>query len=79
MSIPAYFCLESYTSEQDVLQTVQGMKLEFEEGPLQVVGFSRFHTPKNQPLIQKKVNKLLKKGVVVEFEHDALDYIWPIL
>lgn len=55
------------------------MKLEFEEGPLQVVGFSRFHTPKNQPLIQKKVNKLLKKGVVVEFEHDALDYIWPIL
>ena len=52
------------------------MKLEFEECPL--LGCSGFETPKNQPLIQEKVNKLLKKGVVVESEHEALKYISPI-
>ena len=60
-----------------VLQTVQGMKLEFEESPLQGQ-CSGFEIPENQPLIQEEVNKLLKKGVVVECDHEPVEYISPI-
>ena len=42
-------------------KTVQGMKLEFEESPLQV-GCSGFEVPKNHALIQEEVSKLLKKS-----------------
>ena len=56
---------EDITSDQEVLQTVQEMKLEFEESPLQGE-CSGFEIPKNQPTIQDEVNKLLEKGAVVE-------------
>ena len=45
------------------------MKLKFQESPLQVT-FSEFEISQNQPLIREKVNKLLKKEVLVECEHD---------
>ena len=51
---------EEITSDQEVLQTVQGMKLEFEESPLQEE-CSGFEITKNQLTIQDKVNKLLEK------------------
>ena len=60
-----------------MIQTVQGMKIEFEESPLQGE-CSRFEIPKNQPLIQEDVNKLLKKGVAVGCEHESVEYISPI-
>ena len=47
------------------------MKLEFEENLLQV-GCSGFEIPKNQPLIQEEVNKIFRKGVVVECEHETV-------
>ena len=68
---------EEITSDQEVLQTVQGMKLEFEESPLQGE-CSGFDFTKNQPTIQDEVNKLLEKGVVVECEHGPVEYISPI-
>ena len=68
---------EEITSDQEVLQTVQGMKLEFEESPLQGQ-CTGFEIPKNQPLIQEEVNKLVKKVVVVECEHEPVEYISPI-
>ena len=49
------------------------MKLEYEESPLQE-GFSGFEIPKNRPLIQEDVNQLLEKGVVVECEHETVEY-----
>ena len=45
------------------------MKLKFQESPLQVT-FSEFEISQHQPLIREKVNKLLKKEVLVECEHD---------
>ena len=54
------------------------MKLEFEESPLQV-HFPGFEISQNEPLIQGQVNKLLKKGVTVEFDIKAVEYISPIL
>ena len=68
---------EEITSDQEVLKTVQGMKLEFEESPLQGE-CSGFEITKNQPTIQDEVNKLLEKGVVAECEHEAVEYISPI-
>ena len=67
---------EEITSNQVVLQTVQGMKLEFEEIPLQEE-CSGFEIPKNQPTIQDDVNKLLEKGVVVKCENKPVEYIHP--
>ena len=32
-------------------------------------------SPKNQSFIQEEVNKLLKKGVAVECEHEPVEYI----
>ena len=68
---------EEITSDQEVLQIAQGMKLGFEESLLQGE-CSGFKIPKNQPLIQEEANKLLKKVVVVEFEHEPVEYISPI-
>ena len=53
------------------------MKLQLEESNLQVE-CSGFEISQNHSLIQEQVNKLLKKGVVVEFEHEAVEYISPI-
>ena len=36
--------------------------------------FTKF---KNQSLIQEGVNELLKKGVIVECEHETVEYISP--
>ena len=68
--------LEEITSDQEVRQTVQGMKLEFEESPLQGE-CSGFEIPKKKPTIQDEVNKLLEKDVVVECEHEPVDIFHP--
>ena len=53
------------------------MKLEFEESLLQGE-CSGVEIPKNQSMIQDEVNKLLKKGVVIECEHEPVECISPI-
>ena len=60
-----------------MLQTVQEMKLEFEESLLQGE-CSGFEIPKSQPTNQDKVSKLFKKVVIVECELEPVDYISPI-
>ena len=62
--------------DREVLQIAHAMKLGFEESRLQVV-CSGFEVSKNQ-LIQENVNKLLKKGVAVDCEHEAIEHISPI-
>ena len=59
------------------LQTIQGIKLEFEECPLQGE-CSGCEIPENQPMIPDKVDKLLEEGVVVESEHEPVEYISSI-
>ena len=49
---------EEITPDQEMLQTVQEMKVEFGESLLQGE-CSGFEIPKNQSLIQEEVNKLL--------------------
>ena len=52
MYIPTRSPWEEITSDQEMLQNVQGMRLEFEESPLQGE-CSGFEIPKNQLLIQE--------------------------
>ena len=68
---------EGVTSDKEVLQTAQEMKLKSEESPL-MVGCSGFEIPQTQPLIKEEVNELLRKGVVVECEHEVAESISPI-
>ena len=77
MSILTYFCLERDHFRRRGASDCSRMKLEFEENPLHGE-CSRFEIPKNQPLIQEEVNKLLKKDVAVECEHEPVEYISSI-
>ena len=65
--IPAW---QIITPDQELLQTVHGIKQEFEENLLQA-GCSGFEISKNHPLIQEEVNKVPKKGVAAECEHEV--------
>ena len=62
--------------DQEKLQTVQGIKPEFQVSLFHVV-CSEFEIPKNQPLVQKEEDKPLKKGIAVECENEAVEYISP--
>ena len=62
------------TPDKEVLQTVQGMKPEFEESPFWEE-CSGFEIHKNQSMIQDEVNKLLKKGVSAECKNEPVEYI----
>ena len=54
------------------------MKLELEESSLQREWCSGFEIPKDQPMIQDEVNKLLKKCFDVDSEHELVEYISSI-
>ena len=75
MSIPTYYCLGKNQfrprgdsdCSRDEARTIWGKSF--------TVGRTfRIKTPKNQPLIQKEVNKLFKNGVVVECEREDVKY-----
>ena len=69
MSIPTYFCLGRDHFTPRGASDCSRDETEFEESPLQGE-WSGFEIPKNQPMIQDEVNKLLEKDVVVECEHE---------
>lgn len=57
-----HFSASKYiTADQEVLQNIQEIKLEFEESPLRVECLA-FEIPNSQLLIQEEGNKLLKKS-----------------
>ena len=77
MHIPTYFCLGRDHFRPRGASGCSRDEIEFEESPLQGE-CSGFEIPKNQPMIQDEVNKFLEKDVVVECEHEAVEYISPI-
>ena len=77
MSIPTYFRLGRDHFTPRGASDCSRDEIEFEKSPLQRE-WSGFEIPKNQPMIQDEVNKLLEKDVVVECEHEAVEYISPL-
>ena len=68
---------ESITSDPEVLQTVKGMRLEFEVSPLHYpVGYKI--PAGHKSLLKVEVKKLLKKRAVVSCEHEQGEFISPI-
>ena len=60
---------ESITSDSEVLQTVIGMRLQFEDIPLHyLVGYEI--PVGHKSLLQVEIKKLLKKRAVVPCEHE---------
>ena len=68
---------ESITSDPEVLRTVKGMRLEFEDSPLHYpVGYEI--PVGHKSLLKVEVKKLLKKRAVVSCEHEQGEFISPI-
>ena len=61
---------ERYTSDQEILQTVSGLKVEFEDAnaplPLSRVTFL---SGAQAPLIRSEIESLILKGVIVKIDH----------
>ena len=73
-----YFTVwESLTSDPEVLQTVKGLKLEFDEFPLSS-GLKYEVNTDDVESLKTEVNKLLKKGVIVPCDHEKEEFISPI-
>ena len=68
---------ESITSDPEVLQTVKGIRLEFEDSPLHYpVGYEI--PARHKPILKVEVKQLLKKRAVVPCEHEQEEFIKPI-
>ena len=64
------------TSDPEVLQAKKGLTLDFlEELSINKVGMN---SGQNSPQIMSEVNKLLKKGIVINTTHEEGDFISPI-
>ena len=69
--------MEDITSDPEVLQTVKGMKLEFEDSPLHYpVGYEI--PAGHKSLLKVEVKKFFKKRAVVPCEHDQGEFMSPI-
>ena len=65
------------TSDLEILQTVQGLTLDFlEEEPPDTM--QQVKSGQNSPQIMEEVKKLLNKGVVVRTVHETGEFISPI-
>ena len=64
------------TSDPRILQNMQGLTFEFLEEPsINEVGIK---SGQNYPQIMSEVNKLLKKGIVINTAHEKGEFISPI-
>lgn len=67
------------TSCKETLSTISGLKLEFSEDFIPNIRQKPNQFSKSeQPLVEVEINKLLKKGVVVESVHEQDEIISPI-
>ena len=72
---------EKITSDKWVLETVKGAKIDVnnvKKVPLNDQNFSERFSQTVVPLIQKEINRLLKKGVITEVSGMELRYLSPI-
>ena len=68
---------ESITSDPEVLRTVKGIRLEFEESPLHYpVGYEILVGHKS--LLKVEVKQILKKRAVVPCEHEQEEFMTSI-
>ena len=73
--------MEKITPNKCVLEPVKGAKADVhnvKKVPLKYHNFSQIFSQTVIPLIQKEINRLLKKGVITEVSEMELGYLSPI-
>ena len=61
-----------HTSDFEVLSTVKGLPIIFEQAPTELLNQSSFEqrfSDTETEIIEKEISKLLKKGVIMETTH----------
>ena len=71
---------EKLTSDRSILEAVNGYKLEFLAGPIiqKFIPFPIKMSEQEKVAVNLEINKLLKKGVIIECEHENDEFISTI-
>jgi hypothetical protein len=74
-----YFAWKELTSDPEILETVSGQRIEFNQNPVQLnLPVQPNYSCQQGQFIDSEIQNLLKKGVIVESTHEPSEYISPI-
>ena len=75
----SYFAWKELTSDPEILETVSGQRIEFNQNPVQLnLPVQPNYSYQQGQFIDSEIQNLLKKGVIVESTHEPSEYISPI-
>ena len=75
----SYFAWNELTSDPEILETVSGQRIEFNQNPVQLnLPVQPNYSCQQGQFIDSEIQSLLKKGVIVESTHEPNEYISPI-
>ena len=75
----SYFAWKELTSDPEILETVSGQRIEFNQNPVQLnLPVQPNYSCQQGQFIDSEIQNLLKKGVIVESTHEPNEYISPI-
>ena len=67
------------TSDSEILETVSGQRIEFNQKPVQLnLPVQPNYSCQQGQVIDSEIQNLLNKGVIVESTHESNEYISPI-
>ena len=69
---------ENITSDKNILKLLDGVEIEFTETPLQELGFETKFSKEETEKVDKEIQELWKKGVIVTCERKEGDFVSPI-
>ena len=69
---------QKLTSDKDVLQTVKGAKIDFTHCVEENSCFQRKFNKKENEVINKEINSMLKKGIIRETSQEEDQFVSPI-
>ena len=75
----SYSAWKELTSDPEILETVSGQRIEFDQPPVQLNSpVQPNYSCQQGQFIDSEIQNLLKKGVIVESTHEPNEYISPI-
>jgi hypothetical protein len=76
----SYFAWKELTSDPEILETVSGQRIEFNQNPVQLnLPVQPNYSCQQGQFIDSEIQNLLKKGVIVESTHEPNEYISSIV
>ena len=75
----SYFAWKELTYDPEILETVSGKRIEFNQNPVQLnLPAQPNNSCQQGQFFDSEIQNLLKKGVIVESTHEPNEYISPI-